>query len=113
MADLTKQFIVLGTLYCIVSTLQTVHTTQYTDLAGEQCGVDSTLARDRFPWDVRLGYRRSGRLGWFCSGLLITSSWVLSAGHCHGSRRVNAALIGNYKFERKNGRTRRIFSKEE
>jgi len=47
------------------------------------------------------------------TGLLVSSSWVLSAGHCHSSRRVNAALIGNYKFERKNGRSRRIFSKEE
>merc|ERR1712013_774843 len=100
-------------LYWVPCITVAVHSNQYTNIAGEQCGVASSLARDRFPWDVRLGYRRAGRLGWFCSGLLVSSSWVLSAGHCHSSRRVNAALIGNYKFERKNGRSRRIFSKEE
>jgi len=68
MAVLAILFIVLGTLYYGGSTQQSVHSTQYTNIAGEQCGVASSLARDRFPWDVRLGYRRAGRLGWFCSG---------------------------------------------
>ena len=39
------------------------------DLLGGKCGLSSNETSKRFPWDVRLGYRRNGRLGWFCSGV--------------------------------------------
>jgi len=81
----------------------------------EECGLGLNVTGDRFPWDVRLGYRdrKRGRLGWFCTGMLISSSWILSAAHCSQKKTVNAALLGGYQFEKRNRRTRRVFKDEE
>ena len=42
----------------------------------------SNETNQRFPWDVRLGYRRNGRLGWFCSGGFTKYIFVKHIGSC-------------------------------
>jgi len=38
-------------------------------------------AKNEFPWIVTLNFRESGS-SYFCGGYIISSSWVLTAGHC-------------------------------
>jgi len=38
----------------------------------------STAARGQFPWQVALIIDNA----WFCGGSVISSNWVLTAGHC-------------------------------
>ena len=45
-------------------------------LSSDKCGVDRNMTSQRFPWDVRLGYRKRGRLGWTCSGGYLALSRV-------------------------------------